>query len=465
MQIQLTYHRRHTTTTKVGNLEIGSEHPVRIQTMANTSTNDIDGSVAQANRCFAAGAELLRYTTQGMREVESLAQIHGALDATTPLVADVHFQSDVADAAAKVVEKVRINPGNYIDPARKFKLIDYTNEEYQAELERLRNRFVQLLDICKEHKTALRIGVNHGSLSDRIMSRYGDTPEGMVESCMEFLRVAVAEDFKDIVLSIKASNTRVMVTTVRLLVWQMAEENMAFPLHLGVTEAGEGEDGRVKSAVGIGALLADGIGDTIRVSLSEAPEKELPVAKALVDYFANEQQSIRYAPTTQVKVEGNTVYYSNEDTDWATFQLHAAAECGRLLWDYNCTELVLNNEHFVAEDLLRLSKDILQAARVRMYKTEYISCPGCGRTLFDLEQTIAEVKAATAHLQGLKIGIMGCIVNGPGEMADADYGYVGAGRGKVSLYKGKECVLKNIPQEEAVELLLALIEKDRSLGL
>lgn len=466
MDIQLTYHRRHTTTAKVGNLEIGSEHPVRVQTMANTSTNDIDGSVAQANRCFAAGAELLRYTTQGMREVESLAQIHQRLTASSPhgpiapLVADVHFQSDVADAAAKVVEKVRINPGNYIDPARKFKQIDYTDEEYQTELERLRNRFVQLLDICKEHKTALRIGVNHGSLSDRIMSRYGDTPEGMVESCMEFLRVAVAEDFKDIVLSIKASNTRVMVTTVRLLVWQMAEENMAFPLHLGVTEAGEGEDGRVKSAVGIGALLADGIGDTIRVSLSEAPEKELPVAKALVDYFANEQQSIRYAPTTQVKVEGSTVYYSNEDTDWATFQLHAAAECGRLLWDYNCTELILNNEHFATDDLIRLSKDILQAARVRMYKTEYISCPGCGRTLFDLEQTIAEVKAATAHLQGLKIGIMGCIVNGPGEMADADYGYVGAGRGKVSLYKGKECVLKNIPQEQAVEQLLELIKKE-----
>ena len=470
MDIQLTYHRRHTTTTKVGNLEIGSEQPIRIQTMANTSTNDIEGSVAQAERCFAAGAELLRYTTQGLREVESLARIRSELfkmvqDGSTlfkmvPLVADVHFQSDVADAAAKVVEKVRINPGNYIDPARKFKQIEYTDEEYQSELERLRNRFVQLLDICKEHKTALRIGVNHGSLSDRIMSRYGDTPEGMVESCMEFLRVAVAEDFKDIVLSIKASNTRVMVTTVRLLVWQMAEENMAFPLHLGVTEAGEGEDGRVKSAVGIGALLADGIGDTIRVSLSEAPEKELPVARALVDYFADEQQSIRYLPSTQVKVEGNTVYYSNEDTDWPTFQLHAAAECGRLLWDHNCTELVLDNEHFAADDLIRLSKDILQAARVRMYKTEYISCPGCGRTLFNLEQTIAEVKAATSHLQGLKIGIMGCIVNGPGEMADADYGYVGAGRGKVSLYKGKECVLKNIPQEEAVEQLLALIESN-----
>ena len=469
MNIQLTYHRRHTTTTKVGKLEIGSEHPIRIQTMANTSTNDIEGSVTQAERCIDAGAELLRFTTQGMREVESLAQIRSELfkivqDGSTvvnvvPLVADVHFQSDVADAAATVVEKVRINPGNYIDPARKFKQIDYTEEEYQTELERLRNRFVQLLNICKAHKTALRIGVNHGSLSDRIMSRYGDTPEGMVESCMEFLRVAVAEDFKDIVLSIKASNTRVMVTTVRLLVWQMQEEGMAFPLHLGVTEAGEGEDGRVKSAVGIGALLADGIGDTIRVSLSEAPEKELPVARALVDYFADEQ-SIRHAATTQVKIEDHTVYYSNADTDWQLFQLHAAAECGRLLWDYNCTELILSNDHFSAENLIRLSKDILQAARVRMYKTEYISCPGCGRTLFNLEQTIAQVKAATSHLQGLKIGIMGCIVNGPGEMADADYGYVGAGRGKVSLYKGKECVLKNIPQEEAVEQLLELIKKE-----
>ena len=461
MNIQLTYNRRQTTTTNVGGLLIGSEHPVRIQTMANTSTNDIEGSVAQAKRCIDAGAELLRFTTQGIREVESLAQIHKDLSSVVPLVADVHFQSDVADAAAGIVEKVRINPGNYIDPARKFKQIDYTDEEYQSELDRLRSRFVQLLEICKTHKTALRIGVNHGSLSDRIMSRYGDTPEGMVESCMEFLRVAVAEDFKDIVLSIKASNTRIMVTTVRLLVWQMAEEGMAFPLHLGVTEAGEGEDGRVKSAVGIGALLADGIGDTIRVSLSEAPEKELPVARALVDYFADEQQSIRYASSTQVRIEDKTVYFSNTDTDWQLFQLHAAAECGRLLWDYNCSEVVLNNDNFATADLIRLSKDILQAARVRMYKTEYISCPGCGRTLFDLEQTIAQVKAATSHLQGLKIGIMGCIVNGPGEMADADYGYVGAGRGKVSLYRGKDCVLKNIPQEEAVTQLLALIEADK----
>ena len=464
MNNELTYLRRTTTTTTVGNLQIGSEYPIRIQTMANTSTNDIEGSVAQAQRCIEAGAELLRFTTQGIREVESLSLIHCLLQAeqsNIPLVADVHFQSDVADAAAKVVEKVRINPGNYIDPARKFKQIDYTEEEYQAELERLRKRFVQLLNICKEHQTAIRIGVNHGSLSDRIMSRYGDTPEGMVESCMEFLRVAVAEDFKDIVLSIKASTTRIMVTTVRLLVWQMAEENMAFPLHLGVTEAGEGEDGRIKSAVGIGALLADGIGDTIRVSLSEAPEKELPVAQALVNYFADEQQSIRYKHSTQLKIENNTIFFANEDTDWSLFQLHAAAECGRLLWDYNCNELVLNNNHFSTEDLIRLSKDILQAARVRMYKTEYISCPGCGRTLFNLEETIAKVKAATENLQGLKIGIMGCIVNGPGEMADADYGYVGAGRDKISLYRGKECVLKNIPQEEAVEQLLKLIEQDK----
>ena len=285
MNINRTYSRRQTTQTQVGNLQIGSLSPIRIQTMANTSTNDIAGSVAQAQRCIAAGAELIRFTTQGMREVESLKKIHDDLHTPTPLVADVHFQADVADAAAQVVEKVRINPGNYIDPARKFRHIDYSDEEYQAELTRLRGRFTRLLDICRKHHTAIRLGVNHGSLSDRIMSRYGDTPAGMVESVMEFLRVAVSEHFTDIVISVKASNTRVMVDTVRLLVQQMNTEGMAFPLHLGVTEAGEGEDGRIKSAVGIGALLADGIGDTVRVSLSEVPENEIPVACALVDYF------------------------------------------------------------------------------------------------------------------------------------------------------------------------------------
>ena len=480
MNINKTYSRRKTTQTKVGNIYIGSDSPIRIQTMANTSTNDIEGSVAQAQRCIAAGAELVRFTTQGIREVESLKEIHEKLNSPAtlkegvpavhpsspsfggvgevgvPLVADVHFQADVADAAAQVVEKVRINPGNYIDPARKFKHIDYTEEEYQAELGRLRERFTRLLNICKTHHTAIRLGVNHGSLSDRIMSRYGDTPAGMVESVMEFLRVAVSEQFMNIVISVKASNTHIMVETVRLLVGQMDKEGMAFPLHLGVTEAGEGEDGRIKSAVGIGALLADGIGDTVRVSLSEAPENEIPVARALVDYFVS-PQSIRYADNTRISEENGTVFYSNEDTDWELFQLHAAAECGRLLWEYNATNIVLSNPHFGADRLERLSKDILQAARVRIYKTEYISCPGCGRTLFDLEKTIAEVKAATAEFTGLKIGIMGCIVNGPGEMADADYGYVGAGRGRISLYRGKECVLKNIPQEEAVEALLELI--------
>lgn len=461
MKILPIYSRRRTSTTLVGGLRIGSEHPIRIQTMANTDTNDVASSVAQAVRCMEAGAELLRFTTQGLREVQSLAEIHAQLPCpAVPLVADIHFQADVADAAAQVVEKVRINPGNYIDPARKFRHIDYTDAEYAAELQRLSERFSRLLAICRAHGTAIRLGVNHGSLSDRIMSRYGDTPAGMVESVMEFLRVACREAFGDIVISIKASNTRIMVETVRLLVAQMDREGMAFPLHLGVTEAGEGEDGRIKSAVGIGALLADGIGDTVRVSLSEAPEHEVPVARDLVDYFAN-AQSIRYAAETAIGVEGETVRYYNEDTDWALYQLHAAAECGRLLWAHGATELVLENPHFDAERLGRLSQDILQAARIRMYKTEYISCPGCGRTLFELEKTIAEVKAATAHLQGLKIGIMGCIVNGPGEMADADYGYVGAGRGKISLYKGKECIRKNIPQEEAVQALLQLIEADR----
>ena len=464
------YTRRKTSTTHVGALCIGSDYPIRIQTMANTSTNDIEGSVAQALRCREAGAELLRFTTQGLREVESLRQIREQLLPTVgdslPLVADVHFQADVADAAARVVEKVRVNPGNYIDPARKFKHIDYTDEEYQAELMRLRERFTALLTICKEHKTAIRLGVNHGSLSDRIMSRYGDTPAGMAESVMEFLRVAVDEQFTDIVISIKASNTRVMVDTMRLLVRQMDSEHMAFPLHLGVTEAGEGEDGRIKSAVGIGALLAEGIGDTIRVSLSEAPEAEIPVARAIRDYFAD-PESIRYhgANVEMTKCENEKiVHYASDVAEWGLFALHAAAECGRLLWAEDAKALVLSNPHFTDDELERLSKDILQAAGVMRYKTEFVSCPGCGRTLFGLEDTIAAVKSAFREaekehpfLRTLKIGVMGCIVNGPGEMADADYGYVGAARGKVSLYEGKTCIKMNIPQEDAVSVLIDYI--------
>ena len=448
MQIKLENKRRKTSNVQVGNIFIGSDYPIRVQTMANTSTNDIDGSVEQARRCIEAGAELLRFTTQGIREVESLKEIHAQVLTAVPLVADVHFNSEVADAAAQVVEAVRVNPGNYSKDASK-----------------LEERFVHLLDICKEHETAIRIGVNHGSLSERMMDQYGDTPRGMVESVMEFLRIAVEHDFMDIVISVKASNTRVMVETVRLLVKTMKHEHMAFPLHLGVTEAGEGEDGRIKSAVGIGALLADGIGDTIRVSLSEAPENEIPVARDLVDYFADDE-SIRYDGSVVAEVLDNIggnaeVRYTSYESDWELFCLQAAAECGRLLWDYKATELTLVNPNFSETKLNFLSKDILQAARVRIYKTEYISCPGCGRTMFDLQKTVAEVKKATAHLTGLKIAVMGCIVNGPGEMADADYGYVGAGRDRISLYRGKECVLKNIPQEEAVEKLLELINNTK----
>lgn len=449
MEIKLQYNRRKTSNVQVGNIFIGSDFPIRVQTMANTSTNDIDGSVDQARRCIEAGAELLRFTTQGLREVESLKEIHAQVLTAVPLVADVHFNAEVADAAAQVVEAVRVNPGNYSKDASK-----------------LRERFVHLLDICRAHETAIRIGVNHGSLSERMMNQYGDTPEGMVASVMEFLRIAEEQDFHNIVISVKASNTRVMVETVRLLVRTMNHEHMAFPLHLGVTEAGEGEDGRIKSAVGIGALLADGIGDTIRVSLSEAPENEIPVAKDLVNYFADEE-STRYDGSVTAEVLDNIggnaeIRYSSLEEDWSLFCLQAAAECGRLLWDYKATELTLVNPNFSENKLNFLSKDILQAARVRIYKTEYISCPGCGRTMFDLQKTVAEVKKATAHLTGLKIAVMGCIVNGPGEMADADYGYVGAGRDRISLYRGKECVLKNIPQEEAVSQLLALIEADKN---
>ena len=368
---------------KVGNIGIGGDNPVRVQSMCTTSTMDTEGCVRQILAIARAGGELVRLTTQGVREAENLKEIRRRVreeGCDVPLVADVHFNPHVAEVAALYCEKVRINPGNYVDAARQFKHLEYTDEEYQAELQKIEDRLIPFLNICKEHHTAVRIGVNHGSLSDRIMSRYGDTPEGIVESCMEFLRICMKENFLDVVVSIKASNTVVMVESVRLLVKAMDKEGMTFPLHLGVTEAGEGEDGRIKSAVGIGALLVDGIGDTIRVSLSEAPENEIPVAYTL-----------------------------------------------------------------------------LQAARLRFTKTEYISCPGCGRTLFDLQGTIARVKKATSHLTGLKIAVMGCIVNGPGEMADADYGYVGAARGKVSLYKGKQCIEMNIPEDQAVERLLEII--------
>ena len=461
------YKRRNSSVVRVGNVMIGGSNPVRIQSMANTSTMDTVASVAQAERIVQAGGEIVRFTTQGQREALNMKAIAEALRAhgcDVPLVADVHFNPAVADTAATICEKVRINPGNYVDPGRKFRHIDYTDQEYADEIRKIDERFVPFINICKEHHTAIRIGVNHGSLSDRIMSRYGDTPEGMVESCMEFLRICVREQFHDVVISIKASNTVVMVTTVRLLVAQMDKEGMAFPIHLGVTEAGEGEDGRIKSAVGIGALLCEGIGDTIRVSLSEPPENEIPVARKLVE-MTPECAELREQAKAEIK--DDTITISLHETSWEELQLKAAMTVGALLIDRLATKLVICNEGFPEQKLRQLADDILQAARVKFTKTEYISCPGCGRTLYNLEQTIQRIKQAVNAMAAdnpkfrtLKIGIMGCIVNGPGEMADADYGYVGAAVGKVSLYKGKVCIEKNIPEDQAVDKLIQLILTD-----
>ncbi len=462
--------RRPTSITHVGPVAIGGDNPIRIQSMATVDTNDTEGCVAQAKRIIDAGGELVRFTTQGTREAENMRNISARLKAdgySQPLVADVHFTAHVADIAAQYCEKVRINPGNYVDPGRTFKHLEYTDEEYAAELEKIDRRLVPFINICKEHHTAVRIGVNHGSLSDRIMSRYGDTPAGIVESCMEFLRIFKREAFNDVVISIKASNTVVMVQSVRLLVKAMDAEDMHYPLHLGVTEAGEGEDGRIKSAVGIGALLTEGIGDTIRVSLSEEPEAEIPVARKLVDLIP-ECTRLRQEAEASIKDDTITLNIPSESTSptpttpWETLQLKAAMAVGALLIDRKATNIKIHCPDFSPLQLEGLEEALLQAARIKFTKTEYISCPGCGRTLYNLQDTIRRIKAATSHLVGLKIGIMGCIVNGPGEMADADYGYVGAGRGKISLYRQKECVAKNIPEAEAVDRLLELIEHDRN---
>jgi len=473
--------RRLTTVAQVGNIAIGGDNPIRIQSMTTTDTNDTQACVEQAKRIIMMGGELVRLTTQGTREAENLQNIVRELRLQgfmTPLVADVHFNPNVADVAARYVEKVRINPGNYVDPARTFRHLEYTDEEYQAELRKIEERFVPFLNICRQHHTAIRIGVNHGSLSDRIMSRYGDTPEGIVESCMEFLRICQRENFQNVVISIKASNTVVMVQSVRLLVKAMDSEDMHYPLHLGVTEAGEGEDGRIKSAVGIGALLTEGIGDTIRVSLSEDPEFEIPVARSLVQLIPActalrqmAEQSLTpgsvsrcsAATEEQAYIEGDTLHLHLLADNPEELQLKAAMAAGAILIDRRATNLVITplaprTSYLVPRILSPLSDSILQAARIKFTKTEYISCPGCGRTLYDLQTTIRRIKEATKGMVGLKIGIMGCIVNGPGEMADADYGYVGAGPGRISLYRGKQCVEKNIPEEEAVERLLRLIE-------
>lgn len=549
------YRRRHSSTVQIGNVPLGGDNPIRIQSMTSTSTLDTDASVAQCRRIFDARADYVRLTAQGVREAHNIGEIRAALHAagyTKPLVADIHFNPKAAFEAAATTDKVRINPGNFVDAARTFKKLEYTDEEYAAELEKIRRAVVPFLAICREHHTAVRLGVNHGSLSDRIMSRYGDTPAGMVESAMEYLRIFREENFNDVAISIKASNTVIMVETVRRLVAEMDREDMHYPLHLGVTEAGDGEDGRIKSAVGIGTLLAEGIGDTVRVSLSEEPELEIPVARKLVDYitareghapisgcFAKAYNRIapERRPTNAVgSIGGQNVPvvatalspadvaaiatkpdfflsdvnwkavdasdkskgFSNDDVLLLTS--HHANPVGEIeafihrLWDNGCKAPVVvrmsyddaNEEDVQVKagadfgalllnglidgivldapnlpnnaDAVAYSFGILQAARRRTTKTEYISCPSCGRTLYDLQHAVKEIKAATSHLKGLKIGIMGCIVNGPGEMADADYGYVGAAVGKVSLYKGKECVERNVPQDVALTHLIDLIK-------
>ncbi len=553
------YSRRPTVEVRVGNTPLGGSNPIRIQSMANTSTMDTAGSVEQTRRMVDAGAEYVRFTAQGEREAANLAEIKAKLreqGITVPLVADIHFNPKAAFEAARHVEKVRINPGNFVDPARTFRQLEASDEEFSAGVKKIEDKLVPFLNLCRERGTAIRIGVNHGSLSDRIMSRYGDTPEGMVNSAMEFLRICRAHDFNDVVISVKASNVRVMIETVRRLVKAMDAEDMHYPLHLGVTEAGDGEDGRVKSAVGIGTLLSEGIGDTIRVSLSEDPELELPVARALVNYIAQaaEADSIPerapemgrgvmaerrhsraigaigganqpaviggslssdydddFRPDTALddsrlkfeeidaaeilagrRPDVNSIVvltsahgnprgemraaldrltadgvdnpvvlrrdYSEVDADEA--RLRAAVDLGSLVIDGYADAIMIGGDALTPAEAARAAFGILQSARLRFSHTEYISCPSCGRTLFDLQSTLAAVKAATSQLKGLKIGVMGCIVNGPGEMADADYGYVGACAGHVSLYKGKECVEKNIPAAEAVEHLVNLIKRN-----
>lgn len=549
------YRRRHSSTVQIGNVPLGGDNPIRIQSMTSTSTLDTDASVAQCRRIFDAGADYVRLTAQGVREAHNIGEIRAALHAagyTKPLVADIHFNPKAAFEAAATTDKVRINPGNFVDAARTFKKLEYTDEEYAAELEKIRRAVVPFLAICREHHTAVRLGVNHGSLSDRIMSRYGDTPAGMVESAMEYLRIFREENFNDVAISIKASNTVIMVETVRRLVAEMDREDMHYPLHLGVTEAGDGEDGRIKSAVGIGTLLAEGIGDTVRVSLSEEPELEIPVARKLVDYItareghapisgcfakaynriAPERRSTNavgsiggqnvpvvataLSPADVAAIATKPDFFLSDvnwkavdasaksegfsDDDVLLLTSHHANPVGEIeafihrLWDNGCKAPVVvrmsyddaNEEDVQVKagsdfgalllnglvdgivldapnlpnnaDAVAYSFGILQAARRRTTKTEYISCPSCGRTLYDLQHAVKEIKAATSHLKGLKIGIMGCIVNGPGEMADADYGYVGAAVGKVSLYKGKECVERNVPQDVALTHLIDLIK-------
>lgn len=426
-----------TLEVKVGNVTIGGDNPIVVQTMCNTHTSDVEASVSQCRRLAAAGAQLIRLTVPSVAQVESLRQIKETLRAEgidTPLVADVHFSSDIAIAAAEVVEKVRINPGNF-----------------HKDHEKAREQFARLVEVCKRNGTAIRIGLNHGSLGDRITNLYGNTPLAMKEAVMEWLNMCIENDFYNVVVSLKASNTFVMVEAYRLLAKEMEASGVVFPLHLGVTEAGNGDGGRIKSAVGISALLSEGIGNTIRVSLTEDPENEIPVAQYLADRYGHKIHSSMVSLT----LEGKKAIATYDAPSRERLLLDFSCDFGKRLLDKELDEVELIG----SEDADYLVDELLQAARRRFYRPEYIACPGCGRTMYNLEGTFEEVKRRTAHLKGMVIAVMGCIVNGPGEMADADWGYVGEGNGKVSIYKGKSPVLRHVPETEAIDRLLELIEK------
>lgn len=439
-----------TLTVKTGHVTIGSNGPIVIQTMCNTHTSDVEASVEQCRRLSKAGAELIRLTVPSLGQVDSLREIKSRLRAEgidTPLVADVHFSSEIAIAAAEIVEKVRINPGNF-----------------HKEHEKAREQFAKLVQVCKDHGTAIRIGLNHGSLGDRITNLYGNTPLAMKEAVMEWLRMCVENDFYNVVVSLKASNTFVMVEAYRLLAAEMEASGVVFPLHLGVTEAGNGDGGRIKSAVGISALLSEGIGNTIRVSLTEDPENELPVARYLSDRYGRRLHSSMVSLT----LEGRKAIATYHAPSRERLLLDFSCDFGKRLLDKELDEVELKG-YYTDEDGQQvelegsdyaeyLVDELMQAARRRFYRPEYIACPGCGRTMYNLEGTFEEVKRRTKHLKGMVIAVMGCIVNGPGEMADADWGYVGEGNGKVSIYKGKEPVLRHVPETEAIDRLLELIE-------
>jgi len=453
----------------IGSLPLGGNNPVRVQSMTNTDTLDTRSSVAQCIRIIEAGADMVRLATRGIKEAENLANIRKELRKAgfdTPLIADVHFNPKVAEVAARLVEKVRINPGNYSDKRASFSKVDLTEKEYSAELEKIHERLLPLIRVAAENGTSIRIGVNHGSLSDRIMTRYGNTPKGMALSAMEFIRIFDAENFGNLVLSMKSSNSLIMIGATRLLVDMMKQEGFSFPLHLGVTEAGEGEDGRIRSALGIGALLAGGIGDTIRVSLSEPPENEIPVAMSIVKHallYKGSPVDKRAMVHLKDGVSRLRLSYSEDDPE--QLAIRASVDSSVVLTGGEAKDLIIENDGCISKEIVRsVTEGILQAARIRISRNDYISCPTCGRTDFDLLDAVARVKKATSHLKGLKIAIMGCVVNGPGEMADADYGYVGAGKGLVHLYKGKEAVMKNLPEKEAVTKLLEIINKDLNVG-